>query len=196
MSAPNEQQSTNEPAGTDPADQHPESKPPAEVEEDANAQVESAEKPADEAQEASAEDAGSTDEGGDELPDWAREKLTKANSEAASYRTKLREAEDKIAKLPEEIEVAVTTATTKLSEENRALLIENIALSTGLPKKLHSRLVGNTREELEADAKELASDFAVDEEIRLEGGLRPRNRDADAGLTPRELAKKYGSRKR
>jgi len=43
-------------------------------------------------------------ENDDELPEWARTKLTKANSEAANYRTRLRETEAKLleAKTPEE----------------------------------------------------------------------------------------------
>lgn len=146
------------------------------------------------------------DKGGDELPEWAREKLTKANAEAASYRTKLREAEKAAenAKTPEEVEALVTALKAeredqerKDAEAARALLIENIALKHRLPAKLANRLVGNTREELEADAKELAADFADDdnEDVFLEGGLSPRGRDTDP-TNPRELAAKYGGRKR
>jgi hypothetical protein len=148
-----------------------------------------------------------TEEGGeDSLPDWARKKLTKANTEAANYRTKLRDAEKALenAKTPEEVETILNgwknereEQERKDAEDARALLIENIALKHRLPEKIASRLVGNTREELEADAKELAADFAIedDENVFLEGGLSPRNRDSDSD-DPRELAKKYGGRKR
>ncbi|WP_426727148.1 hypothetical protein ACEN2A_01865 [Corynebacterium auriscanis] len=36
---------------------------------------------------------------GDDIPDWVREKLTKANNEAAKYRTQLREHEAKVSEL-------------------------------------------------------------------------------------------------
>lgn len=156
------------------------------------------EEPKDESPAEKVEDEGSK-EGSDELPEWAREKMTEANAEAANYRVKLREAEEKLktAKTPDEVEAVVSEATTTLRNENRDLLIENIALKHKLPAKLQSRLVGNTREELEADAQELAADFGRGEdEVRLEGGLRPRGGRSTKNLSPGELAAQYGSRKR
>jgi len=161
-----------------------------------------------ESEEQVSEESEETDkEGGDELPEWAREKLTKANTEAASYRTKLREAEEKLKNVKTLAEVDELIESFKAerekdeanaAKEKRELLVENIALTHKLPKKLWNRLVGDTREELEADAKELAADFARDDDqdVDLEGGLSPRDRDPDAGLGPRELAQKHGSRKR
>lgn len=177
--------------------------PPAEAGEE-NTKVdeteESNEAEVEETEEAEEENA---EEGGDELPDWAREKLTKANAEAANYRTKLREAEKALseAKTPEQVEEILAgwkaereEQERKDAEEARALLIENIALKFKLPEKLAKRLVGSTREELEADAKELASDYAEDEDdIFLEGGLSPRNRDSDPD-DPRALSRKYRKR--
>lgn len=133
----------------------------------------------------------------EDLPEWARTALTKANTEAASYRTKLREAEDKLkdAKTPEEVEAIIKGITEDREKTERELLIENVALNAKLPKEAWKRLTGKTREELEADAKELVSLLgeADDEgdEITLEGGLTPRNRD-DEPSDPRELARKYG----
>lgn len=188
----------------------PENEIENEIETPANeAEVTTEEKPAeaDPAEEAKPEgEEENPEDGGDELPDWARSKLTKANAEAANYRTKLREAEQKLAdaKTPEQVEEILNQFKAdreederKQAEEARALLIENIALHHKLPEKLAKRLQGATREELEADAKELAKDYAVDddEEIFLEGGLSPRNRDSDAGLSPRELAQRHGGRK-
>lgn len=180
-----------------------------EIETPAEEQVTTEEKPAEAGSEEGAKPEGeeeNPDNGGDELPEWARTKLTKANAEAANYRTKLREAEQKLAdaKTPEQVEEILNQFKAdreadelKQAEEARALLIENIALHYKLPEKLAKRLQGANREELEADAKELAKDYAVedDDEIRLEGGLSPRNRDADAGLSPRELAQRHGGRK-
>lgn len=136
------------------------------------------------------------EDGGDELPvEVLREKLTKANAEAANYRTKLREAEKAVKAFegyvsPEDRDSAV--------EQGRLdLLAENVALKYKLPPKLQKRLVGNTREELEADAKELAADFAdTNESLHLEGGLSPRKRDGSNSMNPGELALKHGSRKR
>lgn len=141
----------------------------------------------------------------DDLPEWAREKLTKANAEAANYRTKLREAENKLkdVKTLEEVDALIAEFKAereddekKSADQIRELLVENIARQYKLPAKLSKRLSGNTREELEADAKELAEFGEDDDEITLEGGLSPRNRDEDANLGPRELNEKYGRRKR
>lgn len=127
--------------------------------------------------------------------------------ESASYRTKLREAEDRLkeAKTPEEVEAIRQEmakeredADKKAAEEAHQLMVENVALTYKLPPKLAKKLAGSTREELEADAKELA-EFAPkaddDEDVDLEGGLTPRNRDSDPD-DPRELAQKYGRRRR
>lgn len=139
----------------------------------------------------------SEDEGGDELPEWAREKLTKANAEAANYRVRAREAEEKLknAKSLEEVDAIVAEMTKDREATEHALLRENVALKFKLPEAAQKRLAGTTREELEADAKELADLFGTeveDDERELEGGLRPRNTDPDAGLGPRELAGRYG----
>lgn len=121
----------------------------------------------------------STDDGADELPKWAREKLTKANAEAANYRTRLREAEAKLsaAKTVEEFEVA----TKELREANatleRQLLVRDVAETHGLPKELAARLMGNTKEELEADAKALAKFAATSPPSDLRGGLDPSDED-------------------
>lgn len=127
--------------------------------------------------------------------------------ESASYRTKLREAEDRLkeAKTPEEVEAIRQEMAKEREEEDKAaaerqhaLLVENVALTYKLPPKLAKKLSGTTREELEADAKELA-EFAPkaddDEDIDLEGGLSPRNRDSDPD-DPAALARKYRKRKR
>lgn len=180
--------------------------PPAEVVEESK--VDKTEQTPDETvvDETSEVEEENPEDGGDELPDWARNKLTKANAEAANYRTKLREAEQKLAdaKTPEQVEEILNQwkADREKQEQDdaaeaRALLIENIALKHKLPQKLANRLQGSTREELEADAKELAADFAEDndEDVFLEGGLSPRNRDSDPD-NPRDLAAKYSGRKR
>lgn len=141
-------------------------------------------------------DESKDDKGGDELPEWARTKLTKANGEAANYRTKLREAEDKLkdAKSLEEVDEIVNTLKAEREASERALLIENVALKNGLPNELAELLKGDTRDELEAHAQKLkkfAPSDEEDEDITLEGGLTPRGRDEGAE-DPRALAKQFG----
>lgn len=131
------------------------------------------------------------EEGGEELPTWAREKLTKANAEAANYRTRLRDSEATVASLKEEH----VTDKAAIVADNRALLIENVALKNKLPKKLADRLKGDTREEIEADAKELAEFFDIEEEeLELHGGLTPRRTAEVSG--PAALREQHGTRRK
>ena len=120
----------------------------------------------------------------DELPEWARKKLEKANREAAGYRAKLREVEPLAAKARELEESQKTQAQkeadARQAAEQRAGQAEvsairyEIALEKGLTKSQAKRLVGATREELEADAEELLADL----------GASPR---VDPARPPREV---------
>lgn len=122
-------------------------------------------------------------------------------TESAGYRTRLKEVEEKLAtmKSTEEVDELVKTLKTERETSERNLLVENVALKFKLPEALAKRLSGDTREALEADAKELAafakSDEDGEEDTRLEGGLSPRDRDSDP-TNPAELAKKFGPRAR
>ncbi|MDG4783256.1 hypothetical protein O7614_26705 [Micromonospora sp. WMMD961] len=136
-----------------------------------------AEKPADKPDAPEAE----VDERDNELPEWARKKLTKANAESANYRTRLREAEAKLAeaKTPQEMEAAIAAFKDTNAKLERQILVRDVADEVGLPKELAARLVGDTREELVADAKNLAK-FAPTEEREpdeLSGGLDPSDRE-------------------
>lgn len=147
----------------------------------------------------------SDDEGGDDDPDEeldlerAKAKITKANDEAKNLRTRLRETEEKLknAKSLEEVDALVKQITEDREKSERALLVENVALKHKLPDSAIKRLSGNTREELEADAKELADLLGTiedDEDLNLEGGLNPRSREDSDPDDPRALAQKYGRR--
>lgn len=118
----------------------------------------------------------------EEVPaDVLRKKVTDANAEAANYRTKLREAEDKLknAKTPEEFEAIVKEMTEQREKTEHSLVVENVALKAKLPKDLAELLaensVGKTREQIEAHALVLAKYAPVDEdeEVVPKGGLRP-----------------------
>lgn len=109
------------------------------------------------------------------LPQWARDSITRANSEAAEYRTKLNAAKA-------ERDTATAELTTKLTTRERELAM---AL-TGLPKEVAGSVVGSTYEELLASAQALAPLF-VNQNARtpqvpasLNGGLTP---DAPGGST-------------
>lgn len=127
--------------------------------------------------------------------------VTGLRNEAAKYRTERNDAIEKLkgVKSLEEVDELVKSMQADAAKAERSLLVENVVLKFKLPEALAKRLSGDTREALEADAKELAelvkSDETDEEDTRLEGGLSPRNRDSDS-TDPRELAKTYGKRRR
>lgn len=99
------------------------------------------------------------------LPEWARESLSKANAEAAKYRTRVRELEPKAAEADKIAEAQKTeqqkAAEARQAAETRAVQAETeaarlrVALTKGLPADLATRLVGTTDDELAADADRL-----------------------------------------
>lgn len=79
-------------------------------------------------------------------PERAKRKIAKLNSEAANLRKRLTEApkaEDAVAK------------DKRIGELETATLRYEIALDLGLPKEIASRLQGNDRDEMVADAEKL-----------------------------------------
>lgn len=136
-----------------------------------------------------ADDANDT--GSDLNPEQLRKALEKARKEAANYRTKAKELEPLAAKAKEledagrtELEKLTVRAETAEKErgalEARALRLE-VAFDKGLTPAQAKRLVGATREELEADADEILRDFPA---AKPDG--RPKG---DAGLGPRPSAR-------
>ncbi|MEU5433828.1 hypothetical protein AB0G73_10665 [Streptomyces sp. NPDC020719] len=127
----------------------------------------------------------------DELPEWARKELTKVRSEAASYRTRLRDAETKLsdAKSPEEFEAALAEITTKNAELEHSLTVSKVARRYDLPDVLAARLHGATVEELEADAKTLQALLTPKTPESLGGGLTPSDED-EGEMDPRALARR------
>ncbi|MFF9644736.1 hypothetical protein [Kitasatospora aureofaciens] len=127
----------------------------------------------------------------DELPDWARKELSKTRAEAASYRTRLRDAETRLtdAKSPEEFEAALAEVKAKNAELEHSLVVAQVARRFELPEALAARLRGATAEELEADAKALQSFLAPPAPESLGGGLNPSDED-DGEMDPRKLARR------
>ena len=112
--------------------------------------------------------------------DGAKKALTKARNEAGKYRTRLREAEDKLskAKTPEEFEAAVTELRDTNAKLERDLLVERVARKAALPEELAELLQGSTEAELQAHAKKLAKYVTmagVPGDVR--GGLDPTDED-------------------
>lgn len=109
------------------------------------------------------------DDSGDFDPKIAQERIEKANREAKSLRQRLRELEPLAAKAKEQ-EDAAKTAEERAAEritaaerraiqaETKALRLE-VAAEAGLTPGQAKRLVGETREELEADAADLIASF-------------------------------------
>ncbi len=89
---------------------------------------------------------------------FPREYVEQLRREAAGYRTRLQEIDDAS---KSELEKAQERSGT-LETEVSTLVRENVALKAGLPADFAKRLSGSTREELEADAVELAKQFKTD----------------------------------
>lgn len=107
----------------------------------------------------------------DELPQWARSKLTKANNEAAKYRVEAKEAADKARR---ETSEEYQTKLTELNENNSALQAEldsarvdnmkiHAALAVGIPGESAAEfaelLKGSTKREISAHAEKVKALF-------------------------------------
>lgn len=128
------------------------------------------------------------------LPEWAQKELTDVRAEAANYRTRLREAEQKLseAKSPEEVDAAISEMREQNAKLERQILVGKVAQKYELSDLLASRLNGSTEEELEADAKLLAEAMpkATPTPPSLSGGLDPQD-DEDSEVDPRKLAARF-----
>lgn len=137
------------------------------------------------------EGAGST-EGGTELtPEQLTKELERVRKEAAGYRTKLRDAEDKLgkAKTPEEFEAARTELANANKKLERDLLVERAG--RGLPEELRALLKGDTEAELKAHA-EVLKKFAPAQQAppeKLGGGLNAGGGGSD-DFDVKEIARK------
>lgn len=159
-----------------------EQKPGTEAEKPAEqAAPEGAEQQSTEAEQKPAEEAAETNETDEakdaELPDWARTELSRVRGEAASYRTKLRDAEAKLegAKTIEEFEAATAELKSANADLERQLTVTKLASKHGLPAELAELLKGDSPDELEAHAKQLAKFAPPSEEVpeSLAGGVDP-----------------------
>lgn len=108
-------------------------------------------------------DAPATDALGDagkKALDAERKEKRAAEKRAADLEARLKEFEDRDKSEAEKLAERATTSETRAqAAENRADRLE-VALEKGLTLSQAKRLVGSTREELEADAEELLKDLA------------------------------------
>lgn len=114
-------------------------------------------------------DAGSTDDAEDKgsgkepdgIPPAVKAALRKANKEAETYRLKLKELEDRDKSETDKLKDAVTVAEKRAAVAEAKILRLEVAAEKGLTMAQAKRLVGETREELEADAVELLESFGA-----------------------------------
>jgi hypothetical protein len=135
-----------------------------------------AETPEGEKPEEGAEGNEGDEEKSEDVPaDVLRTKLTKANAEAANYRTRLRELEAKFkdAKTPEEVATAVAELTEANAKLAREVEVAKVARKHKLPDELAELVKGDTPEEMDAHAKTLAKFAGKPAPEDLEGGLDP-----------------------
>lgn len=99
-----------------------------------------------------------------QLPDWAREKLTKANNEAAGYRVKAREASELLTTLQTQVQTLTDEKTAALDTQGSVqleLLKLQTALSVGVPGEqaadFAELLRGDTADEIKAAAEKAKS---------------------------------------
>ena len=147
----------------------------------------------------STSDSNGSPSGSDELPEWARKQLRKANNEAASYRTQLREVEEKFkdAKTDAELEQILKPLNERLSEyEQRSRDLERklIIKDHGLSDELAEFITGDSPEDWEAQAKKLSELAASGSSGQLERqrGLRGRNgAEPNRDFDPAERARRH-----
>lgn len=146
------------------------------------------------------DDDSQDDSKNDELPDWARKQLKKANSEAASYRTQLREVQERFkdAKTEAELEEVLKPYKEQLDQfesRNKDLERKLIIQEHGLSADMAEFITGDDPEQWEAQAQKLAdltasnaNQFERERQLRGRNGGQP-NREFDAAEKAREFVR-------
>lgn len=103
-----------------------------------------------------------------DCPQWARDAITKANNEAAKYRTELRAKTDEHTQALAQIEALTAeknTLTSQVSDAEKALLKYTVAVGSGVPgdkaADFAALLQGNDQTELRAHADSLLGLFGA-----------------------------------
>lgn len=108
-----------------------------------------------------------------ELPQWAQDELSRARSDAASYRARLKDAKSEVetevrkeyeSKLTD-VNNKVTELTTKLTDSELFGMKVDAAIELGVPgeslRVFADRIRGNTADEIKTDAEAVAKAFKV-----------------------------------
>jgi hypothetical protein len=119
----------------------------------------------------------------------AKKAADDATSEAEKLRAKVQEFEDRDKSEQEKAEKRAKDAEDKATKAEHKLLRLEVAADKKVPANLASRLVGETKAELEADADELLKSVKADDSVKLDGGARkPAKSGTDMNQRIREMA--------
>jgi len=144
----------------------------------------------------------------DKLPEWAQRLVKELRQENAGHRKKAKDAEElgakaeeqrladekKFQELAEKRAKELDTIKAELAAERLTRLRGEVAAAAGLPATLAERLRGTSKEELEADAKELKKLIPATATATAPGAPSGPNRDGKS-KTPDD-AKKEAVRRR
>jgi colicin import membrane protein len=109
--------------------------------------------------------------------------------EADKLRAKVQEFEDRDKSEQEKAEKRAKDAEEKATKAEHKLLRLEVAAAKKVPSNLASRLVGENKAELEADADELLKSVKADDTVKLDGGARRTVKSgADMNQRIREMA--------
>lgn len=103
-----------------------------------------------------------------DIPAWARQQISDANSEAATKRVELRDTKNELDSVKSQLAAANNESATEKTRADTAvaeLTRYKIALAAGVPgeriESIVGRLRGETEAELKADAEQLVKDFGI-----------------------------------
>lgn len=131
-----------------------------------------------------------------ELPEWAREQITKANNEAAKYRVEKNEAveaakkevtdsfTEKIAELEAQIEAEKLETNGSRTEVAKLKAAINAGITADKVETFAGLLKGETEDELRSHAEELKSLFTTDEQPKSVKATDPSQGQGASSATP------------
>lgn len=122
---------------------------------------------------------------GTEIPAEVKAALRKANKEAETLRLKLKDLEDKDKTETQRLTDRLAEAEKAAAEHETSALRLSVAFEKGLTPAQAKRLVGSTRDELEADADEVLKDFPAPT-ARPRGDISQGTRGQTVAQSPRD----------
>jgi hypothetical protein len=122
-----------------------------------------------------------------DVPPEVKRALREANKEAETLRLRLKEFEDRDKTESQKLTERAEAAESRIPDLESQVARLQVALDKGLTAAQAKRLVGTTREELEADADELLATFKPAEPPRASLDLGPRNAPRQVDDSPRGL---------